>query len=239
MRTIRKRQPPASLTAWRGPRMAAGRPPGTECTYEELRRSPKVVSDIVQALLQEQGGLCAYTGRPIASRPDGDFHVEHLIPQAHCEYGEDADYRNLVACWPRPNSGFEPRYGARRKGDWPPPAEQNSFLSPLRGDCTARFRFNHRGEISASRHDDEGARETIQRLGLNEREITELRRHAIRGALSPRGEWLTLPQCRRLVEALQRVAQAVDNGSNDQLPAYWFALRSAAEAQIRRLGGRA
>lgn len=237
MRTIRKRQPPASLTAWRGPRVAADRPPGTECSYDELRRSHDVFSDVKQALLREQGGLCAYTGRPIATRPDGDFHVEHLRAQDHCDYGEDADYRNLVACWPRPNFGFEPRYGARRKGNWPEPADQGSFLSPLRPDCTARFRFNHRGEILPSRDDDEVARGTINRLGLNERELTELRRSAIRGALAPRGAWLTLSQCRRLVESLERVAQAVDNGSNERLPGYWFALRSAAEAQIRRLGG--
>lgn len=218
--------------------MAANRPPGTDCSYEELRRSAEVVGDVKQALQQEQGGLCAYTGRPIATRPDGDFHLEHLTPQAHCGYGEDADYQNLVACWPRPNCGFEPRYGARRKGGWPPPKDQNLFLSPLRADCTTRFSFNHRGEIFPSRDDDEAARLTIEKLGLNDLEIIELRKSAIRGALSPRGEWLTLPQCRRLVEALDRVAHNVDNGANDQLPAYWFALRSAAEARIRKLGGR-
>lgn len=238
MRAIRKRQPPASFTAWRAPRMAANRPPGTDCSYEEMRRSAEVVGDVELALLREQGGLCAYTGRLIGAGAHGDFHLEHLIPQAHCAYGEDADYRNLVACWPRPNCGFEPRYGARRKGNWPFPEEQAHFLSPLRADCTARFRFNHRGEISPARDDDEAARRTIEQLGLNEREITELRRSAIRGALSPRGVWLTLPQCRRLLEALDRVAHTVDNEGNGQLPAYWFALRSATEARIRHIGGR-
>ena len=88
------------------------------------------------------------------------------------------------------------------------------------------------------RVDDDAAQQTIDRLGLGEREITELRQNAIRGALAPLGRWLTLAQCRRLAEALDRAAEAVDGGRGDRLPPYWFALRSAIAIQIRRLGGR-
>lgn len=239
MRTIRKGPSPTALTGWRQPRMAQNRPPGMECTYAELRRDVAVTNLVEQSLIREQGRLCAYTGRPIATGAGGDLHLEHLLPQAYCEYGEDADYRNLVACWPRPNCGFEPRYGARRKGDWPARVDQGTFVSPLRADCTTRFSFNLRGEVFPHHAGDEAVQQTIERLGLDDSELTALRKNAIQGALSPRGAWLTLPQCRRLITALDRIANAVDNGSGDALPPYWFALRSAVRLQIRRLGGQA
>ena len=230
VRTIRKRQPPASLTSWRAPRMAVNRPPGSDCTYDELRRSASVVADLEAVLRTEQGGLCAYTGRQL----DAGFHLEHLLPQEHCAYGEDADHKNIVACWPSPNCGYEPRYGARRKGNWPSRAEQGMFVSPLRPDCSARFSFNQRGEISSS---DAAAKETIKQLALSDAELTELRRNAIRGFLAPAGRWLTLPQCRRLAAQLDRASSSVDEGGNDQLTPYCFAIRQAVALRIRQLGG--
>jgi len=83
-------------------------------------------------------------------------------------------YDNLVACWPRPNCGFEPAYGARKKGSWPSVPEQPQFISPLRGDCSARFAYNHRGEISVAQMNDAAANETIDRLGLKHPELTAL-----------------------------------------------------------------
>jgi len=130
VRTIRKRSPPSALTQWRAPRLPANRPDGMECSYDEMRGQQDVLEAVEASLLAEQGGLCAYTGRNIepsksaATNPRKvDFHVEHMTAQAHCAYGQDTDYANLVACWPRPNCGFEPSYGARKKGNWPSPDE--------------------------------------------------------------------------------------------------------------------
>ena len=132
VRTINKFPLPRRLTEWRAPRMLAERPQATQCDYESLRNAPDVLEVVENALFAEQGGICAYTGHGISLTPVDaqsgthryvDFHIEHLTPQNHCIYGQDADYMNLVACWPRPNCGFEPEYGARRKGNWPSMAE--------------------------------------------------------------------------------------------------------------------
>jgi uncharacterized protein (TIGR02646 family) len=234
VRTIRKRNPPDSLTMWRAPRMAADRPPGTDCTYDELRRVPDVVADLEAILLAEQGGLCAYTGRRVAK---GSFHCEHPVPQQHCRYGEDAEHRNIVACWPQPNCGFEPKYGARRKGSWPSREQERLFVSPLRPDCTARFSFNQLGEVAATNEHDAPVKETIKRLALGDDELTELRSSAIRGFLAPAGRWRTLTQCHRLADQLDRISASVDNGGSDSLTPYCFAIRQAVALRLAQLGG--
>lgn len=244
MRTIKKRAPPAELVQWRAARMTPSRAPGMECTYDELRRNDSVLKPLEDALFAEQGEICAYTGRRITLQQSGsgasdsrfvDFHVEHLNAQAHCAYGADTEYTNLVACWPRPNCGFEPTYGARKKGSWPKPHELQYFVSPLRQDCTARFAFNHRGEISPANKGDTAAAETIRRLGLDDTELVELRKRTIEGALGPNGQWLSLEQARRLLVRLDSDVQSLDRGVSVRLMPFWFAVRQALERRIRKL----
>jgi len=244
VRTIRKRVAPNSLTQWRGPRLPATRPEGLECTYDEMRRTSAVLEALEDNLVGEQGGICAYTGHQIrltrANAAAGvqrtvDFHIEHLIPQAHCTYGQDADYSNLVACWPRPNCGFEPAYGAKRKGSWPSPNEQALFVSPLRADCTTRFKFNHLGKISATQEDDAAANRTIDRLGLYDATLTDLRRQAIRGALNPASRPIRLNEARRLLRGMERDSDDVNQGLFIQLKPFCFAIQPALEREIRKL----
>jgi uncharacterized protein (TIGR02646 family) len=244
VRTIRKRVAPNSLTQWRAPRLAANRSEGLECTYEEMRRSSAVLEAIEDNLLAEQGGICAYTGHRIRMMPayaaaggprTADFHIEHLTPQVHCAYGQGADYSNLVACWPRPNCGFEPAYGAKRKGSWPSPEEQALFVSPLRADCSARFKFNHLGEIRAAQDDDAAANRTIDRLGLNDSTLTDLRRQAIRGALNPPTRPIRLNEARKLLRGMERDSDDVNQGVFIQLQQFCFAIQPALEREIRKL----
>ena len=244
MRTIRKQAAPNALTQWRMPRLASNRPGGMECTYAEMRRAPDVLAAVEDGLFREQGGICAYTGQRIGLAPASstlsgqravDFHIEHLTPQAYCAYGQDADYANMVACWPRPNCGFEPAYGARKKGAWPSPQEQNHFVSPLRADCAARFSFSRRGEIEVTRVGDSAARDTIHRLGLNHATLVELRRAAIRGALHPASHPLGLSAARKLLQRMQRDAEDVDRGVATQLMPFCFAVQPALEHEIRKL----
>jgi hypothetical protein len=140
LRRIIKRAPPARLTEWRQPRLAANKPAGMDCTYDELRRDAATIAAVEDSLFAEQGGICAYTGYPLtlesAPREVG-FHCEHLKSQKRCReldgahYGEDTDYQNLVACWPWPNFGSKLPWGADRKGAWPATAEAHLFVSPL------------------------------------------------------------------------------------------------------------
>src|SRR5437867_4476193 len=100
MRRIKKRAEPAELTQWRAAHQAAPLGGGINYNYDALRQSPAVVDALVNAMLSEQGRLCAYTGRRI---DESSAHVEHLIPQSRCERGQDVEYTNMVACWPQPN----------------------------------------------------------------------------------------------------------------------------------------
>ena len=245
MRTIQKRPAPNALTAWRTPRLAANKPEGMECNYGEMRRDAKALAAVEESLWAEQGGLCAYTGHRIRLMSDGelrnaDFHLEHLTPQTYCKsefdsYGKDTDYSNLVACWPRPNVEFEPKYGARRKGNWPSPTEESQFVSPLRMDCLARFSFTRLGKISAANPNDDAAKETIKKLGLDHGTLTELRREAILGALNPASRQITLSQARSLLAQMQQTSNSLSQGQRVQLRAFCFAIQPALEREIRKL----
>ena len=249
MRAIRKRAAPNSLAEWRAPRLAANRPEGMECTYEEMRRAPAVLEAVEDTLFAEQGGICAYTGHRIQLTTTGsltgvqrdvNFHIEHITPQTYCTaefagYGRDADYNNLLACWPRPNCGFEPAYGARKKGNWPSVAEQARFISPLRADCSAHFRFSHLGEISAAQEGDATANDTIARLGLDDPALTALRKEAIRGSLNPASRPIKLKEARRLLRRMDQDSYEVNQGISHRLTPFCFAIQPALEREIRKL----
>lgn len=212
-----------------------------ECTYEELRKDKAVLESVEDGLFAEQGKICAYTGLHISLDPEPprnvDFHLEHLLPQTPYKhiYGQDADYGNLVACWPRPNCGFAPAFGAVAKGDWPSPKEKHLFVSPLDPGCTERFSFNHRGEIAPTDEKDEAAKTTIEKLGLDHATLTELRRDAIRGALQPGGRFLTADQLRRLLAKLRADAAELDRGGAVRLPAFSFVIEQVLPRQIKKL----
>jgi uncharacterized protein (TIGR02646 family) len=246
VRTIKKFPQPAKLTGWRTPRMLANRPPATECDYESLRKAPEVLEAVENGLFAEQGGICAYTGHKIGitlgNPRDVDFHIEHLTPQKYCKqqygtYGKDADYLNLVGCWPRPNCGFEPAYGAKKKDHWPAPAEQALFVSPLRSGCSSRFKFNHRGEIAVARNNDAPAETTIKKLGLDHHTLTELRRNAIRGALNPASRQIKLTEARKLLADMQHAAAQLNAGIAAKLLPFCFAIEPALQREIRKLEG--
>jgi uncharacterized protein (TIGR02646 family) len=232
VRTIKKRNEPPAFVEWRVPRLAAHAAPGMVCNYEELRRHPAVIAAVADSLLAEQGSICAYTGVRIAA---GSSHIEHLKPQKYCAYGEDADYKNLVACWPEPNCAFEPEYGARKKGSWPSPDETALFVSPLSPRCDERFVFNRHGEINPADAADAAAKETITRLGLDHRTLTEYRRQAIRGALAPRSKPIRLTDARRLLHRLDDDAARLDSGEAVTLSPFCFAVRQLVAKEIRKL----
>lgn len=242
MRTIHKRPPPPVYVEWRAARMSAARGPGMECTYDELRRAPAVLEAVEEQLCAEQGGLCAYTGRGLSlSRGVGGerrvgFHLEHLTPQMHCVYGQDADISNLVACWPPPNGPKAP-YGAHEKDHWPSPQEAHLFVSPLDPTCGQRLRFRANGVVEPANEQDEAAAETVRRLGLDHPTLVALRRGAIQGTLSPRmGQRLTAAQTRTLLQRLGQDEADLERGLPVRLREFCFALRHALERHLRSFG---
>lgn len=239
MRTIKKRPPPASLVTWQQQRIAAHGADGFELAYEAMRRDDGVMRDVEDILHGEQGAICAYTGRRIQLRAGPPrkvgFHLEHLNPQEHCEEGEDTDYNNLVACWPEPNTKESAAYGAVFKGNWPAPSEEHSFISPLRADCSSRFSFDRRGDISAARAVDTAAEETIMRLGLKHKELIALRKAAIQGALNPAGRLLSLTEAEKLRRNMDREEQELNQGRSVTLRPFCFAIRPQVDKEIIKL----
>lgn len=221
MQRIEKRPEPPELTQWRN----------------EFRNDPNFGYDllcgkdahnaVLGSLLAEQGGICAYTGKKIraqnGSKP-ATAHVEHLFPQKHCSAAEGVAYDNLVACFPGPNAPAV-SFGATFKKSWPSGEERKLFVSPLTADCEERFRFNNRGEISAARGDDQPAKETICRLGLDSVELTRLRAAAV----VPLLQQTSPKQLRSRLNAIER-----ESGSFSE---FRFVLKQVLSRRLKQIEG--
>lgn len=222
MRTITKGAEPADLTAWK----AQNRALPNYC-YGSLTAAHRL--SIRTALVEEQKGLCAYTGRRI----DIDScHIEHLRPQSRCAVGEDVDYRNLVASVPAPNTPQLP-YGAHKKADWPTVADEHLFVSPLSDGCAGRFSFRLNGEVEAGTPGDNAAAQTINRLGLNDPSLVNLRKAAIDATLQIRGRGpasIGIADARRRLRYLEEAEQQAG-----ALEPYSFVLIQALDRQIQRI----
>lgn len=235
MRRIRKRSPPASFVEWsRSPPT-----PGRTRDYEELRSHPDVREDLEVALFQEQGGVCAYTGKSLGS-PDADrrFHVEHVVPQSEGGAPGSIDYANMVACWPEPNRAREAEFGARKKAGWWEKDEVGSplFVSPLKEGCERRFQFSRRGRIAARNESDRAACRTIDVLNLNHPRLVAERRRAIQGVLELGA---SRDKIDRLLRRFKNACEALDTGSrNIRLEEFEFALRDILERMLARIAGR-
>ena len=222
MRQIQKRNEPQSLTQWR-----AVYQNDPNFAYDLIDANLREV--IRKALVVEQGGLCAYTGR----RVDKDScHIEHLKPQAHCANGEDVSFGNMVACVPAPNAPGLP-YGAHKKGSWPDVTQEALFVSPIQPGCGTRFSFNLRGEIKPRNPADHAAMETIRRLRLDHTLLDQLRKAAINGTLRVHGRGpasLDRTGARRRITSLSAAEQ-----DNSILEPFSFVLQQALEKHIVRL----
>lgn len=178
MRKIDKGRPSAELTKWRKNNVAAA-----QNLFYGLADFP--LSQVLDALLEEQGYVCAYTLLRLGSE---SAHVEHLKPQSVCKsednareavklplLREDIAWNNMVACFPKPNPVARPEYGAVKKDKW---WDEVNFVSPLETNCDARFRFTPAGEIFPAVTTDVPAQTTILKIGLDNKKLCELREKA-------------------------------------------------------------
>lgn len=165
MKKIAKQAQPTELQQWRSNN--AGVP-------ENLKYGcggfPKEV--VLNALLVEQGFLCAYTLLKISA---AKAHIEHVKPQTQCQNGEDVAWDNMVACFPEPG-GPHPGYGAVQKDSW---WEGSEFVSPLAGNCESRFKYKNDGSIEVAVANDTAAKTTIEKLKLDCGRLKEARKTAI------------------------------------------------------------
>lgn len=223
MKHIQKRNLPAELRRWiEGQPIENGQ--HLNCRYEDM---PSEVKRIVkQRLLEEQGSLCCYTGIYIG---ENDSHIEHFKPQTHCVSHEDVDYNNLLAAYPnehREQQYGRCKYGAHAKADW---YDENLLISPLHGNCESRFKYNVSGKIAPANEGDLAAVETIERLGLANESLAELRKQAIERALFRTGHQSLSTQ------QLRNIAQSYCTRDHQQnFRAFCFVIAQAAQQLLRQ-----
>jgi uncharacterized protein (TIGR02646 family) len=182
-----------------------------------------------QALLREQGWLCAYTMRRI---DESSSHVEHIKPESVCRserIGLDLDYRNLVTCFPRDGMARNQRYGAQLKGEW----WQNDgaeFVSPLDKNCETRFRFDMDGNINAVRNHP-AAVNTIRVLGLKHKSLTEDRGRVIREFVyGANGENPLSP-----AQAQGAISRICNSNASGRFQEFCVAIRDALREHLQHL----
>jgi uncharacterized protein (TIGR02646 family) len=200
---------------------------------------------VLEALLAEQGHLCAYTLKRIDLSA---AHIEHLKPQRTCRVEdaqregagaapcrEDVGWHNMVACYPAPNAAAPPGYGAVKKDKWWPAAGATGFVSPLNTDCEKRFCFSLNGEIAPTNAGDTAANETIQAIGLDDGRLTELRKRAIwEMGLHPRSpQPLTSP-----AKVRQLIAAYLQRDVSRRYREFCVPVRAAALKHLAKLEGR-
>lgn len=222
MKYIRKAGCPPAYAQW------CSAATGTDkCDWREVTLTQK--TQLLDALIAEQGELCAYTMRRIKR---DSSHVEHIKPQSLCrsdQRGSDLEYRNLVACFPREGLKRGYRYGAHRKDNWWD-NDGADFVSPLQSSCEHFFQFDLDGEVYALGN-RAAARTTIEVLGLNHSSLTEDRRRVIEEIIyGPFGDDPMSPaNARRTRDNICR------RDGNGRFVEFCVALRGALEAHLAAL----
>jgi len=218
MKYITQGHTPQELRRWfEGQPIADGR--RLNCSYDDIPGNVKQA--VKQRLLDEQGGLCCYTGQRVS---EDSSHIEHLKPQTLCENHEDVDYANLLAAYPGVNSQGCP-YGAYAKADW---YDAELLISPLSRHSENRFRFDLRGRIRPASNGDPAALETITRLCLDHDSLTELRKQAIDAALFPQNRPRRRAQLRQITQSY------CDRDTQNRFPHFCFVIMQAAQMLLER-----
>lgn len=129
------------------------------------------------ALLTEQGHVCAYCGKgPLTDRTDS--HIDHFWPQSH--FPDLAlDYTNLYASCGPATERRAPRTCGDAKGNWFNPDNQDLF--PSHPDCEYRFKYSGAGQVLPRRGEDSLARAVIKEFNLNDDILRVERRRVIAG----------------------------------------------------------
>jgi uncharacterized protein (TIGR02646 family) len=171
-----KTGPLSSLEDWNEANV--GLVPGVQPGWNTL--SQDVLTELRQALWQEQHGLCVYCGRRITlgARAGGTLmnHIEHFRPRS--TYAElTFNYDNLLlSCgygYSVDTAPLDSTCGVAKDDQF----DEASFLYPEVGECRARFHFTEAGGIEAA-EGDVSANTMIVVLNLLDRQLIELRRRA-------------------------------------------------------------
>ncbi|QSB29086.1 retron system putative HNH endonuclease [Flavobacterium sp. CLA17] len=178
MRRIIKGQEPASFIQFKQKNEKAGIHIRYDSSLGKNERKP-----IKEALLKEQGYICAYTLKRISL---DSCHIEHLKPEELCrthmadgiETVSDLDYGNMVACFPKSSPKGIPKekyFGAIKKDDnWI--NNGTDYILPLQVKCENNFKYSKEGTVEGTTVRGEI---TVILLGLNHDFLVEDRKLAI------------------------------------------------------------
>ncbi|MBD8122062.1 TIGR02646 family protein [Pseudomonas lutea] len=222
MRRITKTHQPNEVRQWR----EANRE--TNHSYRDLLGTAAHRA-LKSKLLEEQGWLCAYTGRLI---DNGSSHVEHIKPQCECVDWEDVEYRNVVACFPVDGGDVSYGYGAPVKASW---WDEPRFVSPLSTDCERRFRFSWSGHVYPNPGDHEAAAETITALQLDADSLRKLRKARIDGFFGFGSKTRSRPLS--IADAKRALANIEYRDTSGKLQEFCFVLRQLLPKYIEQGGG--
>ena len=139
--------------------------------FDDLKRPEK--DHLRRTLLVEQGFLCAYCGRSLAS-DFSDSHIDHFWPQSVFNGSGHPDDRRLEhdnlfqSCGPGSLPGMAERFRyatcGDAKGDW---YDEQHFVIPSAPDCEDRFVYDASGRIGAKDPCDRAAVNMIAALKLD------------------------------------------------------------------------
>jgi uncharacterized protein (TIGR02646 family) len=180
---------------------------------------------MLDTLIKEQGGLCAYTMKSIARVGDTwQAHIEHILPRSRYP-DQSVDWKNMLACFPGRNVNCE--YGAKLKDEYDPNSEP--FVDPSKSGASAQFRFRESGEVegltpAASASADASV------LNLNHAGLINDRVGKIRGALDRKP---TATQARQRAKELRKFDRS------GVLEPYCEAVAQVLDAYASRLEKRA
>ena len=235
MRYIEKTTEPASITNWK----EANKDLDVNLDYQSFQGK----SDLRHELVEEQLGLCAYTGMPVDKRlgllPESNLsyscHIEHIKSRKVCEdeckaahgedsYGrvicEDMDFRNLVAAVEvkRKRPAKCEIFGAAEHG------HKRLAVIPTQPDCEAKFQYDELGGANPRDATDSDTEDTIVKLKLRHTTLSDYRRAAIQ-AFFP----LDLAMDRGDVELIiEKSTQPTDG----RLPEFGFCIASYARSLL-------
>lgn len=167
MKHSKKQEPPGQLTAWLAKVNEDWRP-----NWDNFAGPPR--SETKQALLQEQGWVCAYCGREI---DDGGSHIEHFLPRSKFPERE-LDYANFFASCGPSGKKSAPKTCGDAKGHWVPTDPVN--LIPSHPYCEKLFRYDG-GAVNPANSSDQHVIDAIAALNLNENSLQQERRKIIAG----------------------------------------------------------
>ncbi len=173
--------------------------------YGSFTRGPQLRG----LLVDEQKGLCAYTGAPLDERltekqpsrlnpPHTDYwfkpHIEHLKPEEQCreeltanqrevgrDVGEDMAYPNLVVAIEVSGTPKE-QFGASFRGTKPLP------ILPTMPECERSFEYLESGRVLGT---SDEAKVTITNLRLDHATLESWRRGAVRAFLGKAADYTT------------------------------------------------